>query len=156
MFTIGSLFPRNFPAGGEGTHHAHLWLPRHRLSDRLAFGANVDSCGRNGDNSSCNTRYNAIAVSADSRRGSTEPRGLTDMLTFASRCEGTQRVAPCNTRGWILARSSNNPENGALGSLERTADLRMPTTENYRNLYPALIRHRQSMPWYWSWRRNVL
>jgi hypothetical protein len=67
-------------------------------------------------------------------------------LIFASRCEGTQRVPPCNTRGWILARSSKNPENGALGSLERTADLRMPLTENYRNLYPALIRHRQSMP----------
>ena len=24
MFTIGSLFPRNFFAGGEGAHHAHF------------------------------------------------------------------------------------------------------------------------------------
>ena len=63
------------PSAGWETRHAHFWLPRHRLSDRLAFGASTDGCGRD-DYSSCNTRWNAIAVSAD-RRGSTEPRRLT-------------------------------------------------------------------------------
>ena len=73
---MGSLFPRLISAGIGKTHHAHFRLPRHRLSDRLAFGASTDGCGRH-SHSSCNTRWNAIAVSADSRRGSTKPLGLT-------------------------------------------------------------------------------
>jgi hypothetical protein len=74
-------------ADGEGTHHAHFRLRRHRLSDRLTFGASTDGCGRNGDHSSCNTRWNAIAVSA--RRGSTEPRRLTSpiLLGLSLHCQ---------------------------------------------------------------------
>src|SRR6516225_3840371 len=62
-------------ADGGVTHHAHFRLPWHRLSDRLAFGASTDGRGRHGY-SSCNTRWNTIAVSADPRRGFIEPPRL--------------------------------------------------------------------------------
>src|SRR5262249_35547223 len=75
-------------ADGEVTHHAYFRLPRHRLSDRLAFGASTDGCGRHGY-SSCNTRWNAIAVSADSRRGSIEPRGL---IGLSNKLGGSRRI----------------------------------------------------------------
>src|SRR5215471_4501958 len=78
---MGSLFPRLTSAGIGKTHHAHFRLPRHQLSDRLAFGASTDGCGGHG-HSSCNTRWSAIAVSADSRRRSTEPLGLTAPILF--------------------------------------------------------------------------
>src|SRR5215467_13996975 len=56
-------------------NHAYFRLPRHRLFDRLAFGISTDGCGRYCDHS--RTRWNAIAVSAGSRRRSAEPPGLT-------------------------------------------------------------------------------
>jgi hypothetical protein len=54
------------------------------------------------------------------------------LLTFASRCDAT--VELCNTRGLRLLRSSKGPENGAPGSLERTADLWRAITDNYWQL----------------------
>jgi hypothetical protein len=83
----GHYFRANFRGWGGDTLCVFR-LPRHRLSDRLAFGASTDGCGRNGDHSSCNTRWNAIAVSAYSRGGSTEPPGLTApiLLGLALHC----------------------------------------------------------------------
>src|SRR5215469_15122597 len=69
---------------------------------------------------------------ANVQRG--QVRCCKPLLTFAPRCEVTQLVARCNTRGSILAHSSNNRENGALGSRERTAGLRMLLAENCSNL----------------------
>src|SRR5262249_4208656 len=71
-FAKGGLLPRLTFAGVREKNTARFWLPRHQLSDRLAFGASTDGCGGHG-HSSCNTKWSAIAVSADSRRGSTEP-----------------------------------------------------------------------------------
>src|SRR6516164_6147985 len=44
------------------------------------------------------------------------------LLTFASRCEDAT-VELCNTKALRLLRSRKRPENGAPGSLERTASL---------------------------------
>ena len=97
---LGNQRPRCFDflsaltsAYGEGTHYAHFRLPRHGLSDRLAFGASTDGFGRDGDH--CNTRWNAIVVSADSRRGFTKPPGLTAPPSSASR---RRLVAPAHSR----------------------------------------------------------
>ena len=55
------------------------------------------------------------------------------LLTFASRCEDAT-VELCNTRGLRLLRSSKGPENGAPGSLERTAELWRPMIDDYSKL----------------------
>src|SRR5262249_57586673 len=54
---------------------AYCELHGERVCDRVVFGGRPDGSGRH-RYSSCNTRWNAIAVSADSRRGSIEPPGL--------------------------------------------------------------------------------
>ena len=83
------------------------------MSDRHRLWA-IDACFR---------QVQRYERSPDLRRAKAdahrEPRGLRQvrcrkpLLIFASHCEGTRPVPPCNTRGWILARSSKNPENGA-------------------------------------------
>jgi len=47
------------------TGHAHFWIPRRQLSDRLFFCASADRDGRHG--ACCSTRHNPIIASADSR-----------------------------------------------------------------------------------------
>ena len=47
------------------TGHAHFWIPRRQLSDRLVFCASADRDRRHG--ACCSTRHNPIIASADSR-----------------------------------------------------------------------------------------
>ena len=47
------------------TGHAHFWIPRRQLSDRLFFCASADRDGGHG--ACCSTRHNPIIASADSR-----------------------------------------------------------------------------------------
>src|SRR5215469_1719829 len=47
------------------TGHAHFWIPRRQLSDRLVFCASADRDGRHG--ACCSSRHNPIIASADSR-----------------------------------------------------------------------------------------
>jgi len=47
------------------TGHAHFWIPRRQLSDRLVFCASADRDGRH--SACCSARHNPIIASADSR-----------------------------------------------------------------------------------------
>jgi hypothetical protein len=74
-----------------------------------------------------------ICVGESRRRGGNRVAFVKALLTFASRCEDAT-IKLCNTRGLRLPWSSKDPENGAPGSSERTADLCRPMTDNYWSL----------------------